>query len=163
MKPEAFDSPYNNEASIDLLQKLNTPQFTDNEISTFSPEIAVAVRSNQTDLASNPVVAIRRMAAEGSQSKLGGTILKGSSGLTITLRNGTKVTVATVGDRVKYPNGKTARITTGAGRENFNVALVGSRLENGDEIVNTPQDVALITIRQHTLLEGDFLPGSADE
>lgn len=163
MNADVFNPLYDNDASIELLRELNKPQFTDDEISKFPPDTAEAVIKSQAELASNPVIAIRRMAAEGSQSRFGGTILKGSSGLTITLRSGAKVTVASVGDHVEYPDGKTAQITNGGGRENFNIALVGSCLDNGDKIINTPQDAALITIRKNTPLADDFLPNSEDE
>ncbi|WP_095996123.1 PAAR domain-containing protein [Serratia oryzae] len=65
--------------------------------------------------------------------------------------------VARVGDEVIYPDGSTARIISGAGFahmiEGLPVALVGSELDNGDEIISTPQGSQM-----HCYRETDQLP-----
>lgn len=51
--------------------------------------------------------------------------------------------LASVGDEVIYEDGTTSKIISGAGEEGtiegFEVAVVGSRLENGDEIIDSLQ------------------------
>jgi hypothetical protein len=57
-----------------------------------------------------------------------------------------------------YADGSTARIVTGAGEGNSHVALVGSVLSNGDEIINTPQGALLLIAREGVPMADDFLP-----
>lgn len=51
--------------------------------------------------------------------------------------------LAAVGDEVIYEDGTTSKIISGAGEEGtiegFEVAVIGSRLENGDEIIESLQ------------------------
>lgn len=53
--------------------------------------------------------------------------------------------IAVVGDEVIYEDGTTSKIISGAGEggeiKGFQVAIVGSRLENGDEIIESLQSV----------------------
>jgi uncharacterized Zn-binding protein involved in type VI secretion len=69
--------------------------------------------------------------------------------------------VAVVGDIVTYEDGTEATIIDGAGFAamwgNKPVALVGSRLSNGDRIISTPQDSFGITVR-----DGEDIPGLFD-
>jgi hypothetical protein len=69
--------------------------------------------------------------------------------------------IALVGDSVTYGNGSEARIIDGAGYrmtwDNKPVALVGSRLDNGDRIVDTPHNDYGITVR-----DGEAVPGLFD-
>lgn len=50
---------------------------------------------------------------------------------------------AIVGDEVIYPDGSTSKIMSGAGKaselDGHPVAVVGSRLENGDELIESLQ------------------------
>ncbi|EJL01523.1 hypothetical protein PflQ2_5255 [Pseudomonas fluorescens Q2-87] len=57
-----------------------------------------------------------------------------------------------------YADGSTARIVTAAGEANSNIALVGSRLSNGDEIINTLQRRFFIIVREGVPMAEDFLP-----
>ncbi|WP_277537756.1 hypothetical protein [Pseudomonas baetica] len=59
--------------------------------------------------------------------------------------------------------GRRAQIVTGAGQENSHVALVGSRLCNGDEIINTLQGGFLIVGREGVPMVEDFLPSIKEE
>ncbi|WP_251702118.1 hypothetical protein [Metapseudomonas boanensis] len=69
--------------------------------------------------------------------------------------------MAQTGDVVDYPDGNQAKIITGAGQEGrsgeSSVALVGSRLSNGDEIIDTLQGCALIAQRDGVPMADDFL------
>jgi hypothetical protein len=47
---------------------------------------------------------------------------------------------------------------TGAGEGNSHFALVGSRLSNGDEIINTQQGLGLFVLREGVPMTEDFLP-----
>lgn len=78
--------------------------------------------------------------------------------MSITIEDGREVRAALKGDYVVYPDGSTAQIVSGAGRENSDMALVGSLLSNGDEIINTPQNVALWVQRAGEQMADDFLP-----
>ena len=63
---------------------------------------------------------------------------------------------------VLYADGSTAQIITGAGQDNNDVALVGSMLSNGDEIINTPQGGYVFIAREGVSMGEDFLPSVAD-
>lgn len=80
--------------------------------------------------------------------------------MNFTLADGEKVSAAIIGDLVEYPDASIAHIVTGAGQSYSNLALVGSLLDNGDEIVNTPQGCAVLVLRKGQTWPGDFLPGS---
>ncbi|OTG87538.1 hypothetical protein B9T31_03275 [Acinetobacter sp. ANC 4558] len=58
--------------------------------------------------------------------------------------------IARVGDDVIYADGTTSKIISGAGTaytvDGLSVALVGSRLENGDKIVDSPNNAVAINI-----------------
>ncbi|WP_254074898.1 hypothetical protein [Pseudomonas graminis] len=51
-----------------------------------------------------------------------------------------------------------AQVVTGAGKANSQMALVGSRLSNGDEIINTSQGSLLLLQRKDVAWPDDFLP-----
>lgn len=157
-KATTYPAYYTNETTEEVLRELNKPPFSEEQLSTFDPADAKKIREHQSDLLSQPVIGIRRMASEGSQSRLGGQVIKGTAGVKITLDDGNKVTIAAKGDPVQYPDGSIAFIVTGAGKANSDIALVGSRLDNGDEIINTPQGVALLAIRAGQHWADDFLP-----
>ncbi|SET10004.1 hypothetical protein SAMN05216197_106136 [Pseudomonas graminis] len=97
------------------------------------------------------------MAAEGSQTRDGGVIVRGALGVEFRLADGSKVAGASVGDCAVYPDGTMAQVVTGAGKANSQMALVGSRLSNGDEIINTPQGSLLLLQRKDVAWPDDFL------
>ncbi|MFS2125281.1 hypothetical protein [Pseudomonas sp. Pseusp97] len=154
---------YTNDIAPERLHKLNTPYFAEEQIQTFAPEAAAIIRQNQAARLANPAIGIRLFATEGSQTKRGGVIQKGTSPLVIVIESGEKLTVARTGDPIQYPDGSLAYIKTGAGKANGNLALVGSRLDNGDEIINTRQRTGSICIRRDTPVASDFLPALEDE
>lgn len=159
----AFPTYYINELSDEFLQKLRKPAFTEEELSTFNPEIAAEVRKNHSAQLTRSVIGIRRLATEGSQSRMGGRVTLGTSGATITLDSGREVTVARKGDPVRYPDGTIAFIATGAGKAYSNMALVGSRLDNGDELINTPQGALTLVMYEDHAWDSDFLPEGGSE
>ncbi|MBS1205257.1 MAG: hypothetical protein H6R25_2156 [Proteobacteria bacterium] len=66
------------------------------------------------------------------------------------------------GDEVVYPDGTTARIVTGSGSDfqkgGKSIALVGSRLSNGDVIISTPQAGCTLNELKGLPMDADFLP-----
>lgn len=143
-----FPARYTNDITEEALRQMNKPHYSEEQLASMPPLSAEVVRENQTYHQRHPIIGIHRVATEGSRSQLGGEIRKGSLDMQINLPSGETVNVAIVGDEVHYPDGSTTRIVTGAGEHFFNAALVGSRLENGDEIVDTPQDGVVLTARQ---------------
>lgn len=106
----------------------------------------------------HPPIAIYRVATEGSQTRNGGVIQQGTSPRVFTLDSGQLVRAAQKGDYVVYDDGREAQIVTASGQGNSHVALVGSRLSNGDEIINTPQGFYFFVKREGVLEDEDFLP-----
>lgn len=104
----------------------------------------------------HPPIAIYRVATEGSQTRKGGVIQQGTSPLELTPANGQPVRAAQKGDHVVYADGSTAQIIIAAGEANGHVALVGSCLSNGDEIINTCQDVMLLIARKGVPMAEDL-------
>jgi hypothetical protein len=78
------------------------------------------------------------------------------------LEDGRTVRLAHKGDHAIYADGRTAQIVTGTGDANGNVALVGSLLGNGDQIINTPQGAIIFHMREGVPMDEDFLPAIAD-
>lgn len=71
------------------------------------------------------------------------------------------LSIARVGDEVIYADGTTSKIISGAGTacivDGSPVALVGSRLENGDEIIEIPNNTIAIRIYKDQALPQNFL------
>ncbi|WP_050507332.1 PAAR domain-containing protein [Pseudomonas syringae] len=109
-------------------------------------------------LSAQPPIAIYRLATQGSQTRNGGVIQQATTKMEITLSGGQIVRVAQVGDEVQYPDGSTAQIVTGSGQETGDMALVGSRLSNGDEIIDTPQGTVYFVHYEGIPMAEDFLP-----
>jgi hypothetical protein len=149
---------YTNDVSPEFLRHQDCLPFTEQQLVEFGEQALAIVRQQQAHLAVHPAVAIYRLATEGSQTRDGGMIRQASSPLTFTLDNGRKVRAARKGDCAMYIDGSTAQIVTGAGQGNSHLALVGSRLSNGDEIINTPQGIGLFVARDGVPMAEDFLP-----
>ncbi|KPG76788.1 hypothetical protein [Pseudomonas libanensis] len=151
-------SLYTNEVTPDLLNQLNKSPFTEQQLSNFNERALQLVKDQQAYCNAHPPIAIYRIAAEGSQTRNGGVIKKTASGLEFRLADGSQVRAAHKGDYVEYANGTQASIVTGSGEDNGHLALVGSFLSNGDQIINTPQDSSILIERQGVPLAKDFLP-----
>ena len=85
------------------------------------------------------------LAVHGAKSKNGGLVNASSN---VGKIGG--LSIARVGDEVIYVDGTTSKIISGAGIacivDGSPVALVGSRLENGDEIIESPNTSIAIRI-----------------
>ena len=154
---------YTNEFTPETLSSLDISPFSAETPPTLSDESLAMIREQEAYILAHPPVGIFRFAAEGSQTRDGGVVKIASSEVMINLKNGASVQLAQVGDSVIYPDGASAVITTGAGKQHrfgeAEAALVGSRLDNGDEIINTPQDSLLIIERSGEAMPVDFLVG----
>lgn len=132
---------YNNEVSSEYLRSFDHPELTQKT--------------------AHPAIGIYRVATQGSRSRQGGVIDGASSSMSFRIEDGSQVTflkAAQVGDRVTYPDGRSAHIVTGAGDCNGNIALVGSRLSNGDEIIDTLFSGICIVAHEGKPMHEDFLP-----
>jgi uncharacterized Zn-binding protein involved in type VI secretion len=82
------------------------------------------------------------VATVGARTDQGGTVVSGEQGVQLE-----GYAIACVGDHVTYPDGRGARIQSGS-RHVFvadrAVAAVGSRLDNGDVIVDSLQSGAVL-------------------
>ena len=90
------------------------------------------------------------VAVNGAKTKKGGLIC--ATGLNFQLHG---IAIALVGDEAIYHDGTTAKIISGSGDaltiKGSSVALVGSRLDNGDEVIDSP-DMSLIFRLYHDML-----------
>ncbi|WP_339478436.1 hypothetical protein [Pseudomonas sp. RL_5y_Pfl2_73] len=150
-------SLHTNEASPEYLSHLDEPYFEPDRLEGCVDEVATRLRQQQAYVKAHPPLGIYRLAAEGSQTRDGGTIQQASSPFEFKM-DGRTLRAAQKGDHVAYADGSTARIVTGAGESNSDVALVDSRLSNGDEIINPPQDIAILIVRKGVSNAEVFLP-----
>ncbi|NWA82467.1 PAAR domain-containing protein [Pseudomonas sp. D2002] len=90
-----------------------------------------------------PVKAIYDYATLGSKTRMGGEIVTASTGIEIH-----DLSIACVGDRVRYPDGKESEIVSGAGfaatYKGLPIAIVGSATENGDTVTGSLQNLAQV-------------------
>lgn len=110
---------------------------------------------------SRPLAHFFRLAVVGSLTRRDGVIRHASGGATTG-----GLQVARVGDKVVYADGSEATIISGAGNarimQSASAALVGSMLDNGDELIFTPQSCSKLVFREGRELPEGFLtmPGS---
>ncbi|EPQ7464804.1 hypothetical protein [Enterobacter kobei] len=113
----------------------------------------------------HPVNKIYRFATVGSLTRLGGVIRETHHKAKMQTENGEMMSIALKGDEVVYPDGTTARIATSTGQsKTYNgcsIAVVGSKLDNGDEIISTPQSGAMCIDREGLPSAKDFLADEA--
>ena len=148
---------YTNEVSAEFLIELDMPAFSEQQISGFGEQALKIINERDAQNKAHPAIAIYRIATEGSQTRNGGVIKATTSGIEFKLADGSWVRAAHKGDCVTYSDGTTAHIETSAGEPNSYLALVGSTLSNGDEIINTPQGLAVLIERKGVQKAEDFL------
>lgn len=163
-----MEMQYTNLMTPELRASLDCPSFSPEQKSAMPDEARQLVEAQEVFLREHPVKAVYLIATVGSRSKQGGVIVQGNSGQSIQLKNGHKAQSAQTGDSVVYEDGSTAIIVSGAGKamhdnHGHSIALVGSRLSNGDEIMSSPQATALIVQRQGVPLCEDFLKEVAND
>lgn len=152
---------YTNELTTEIIKSCAQPPFTLEEIATFDASTRQEVLNLIKRLATCPVKLMFRIATVGSLTRSGGILQKASGESTAG-----GLQVARVGDKVVYPDGSEATIISGAGvarvLQGASAALVGSMLDNGDEIISTPQSNNRLVFREGDELPNGFLimPGS---
>ncbi|GJA00060.1 PAAR domain-containing protein [Enterobacter kobei] len=152
---------YIDELTEEIIKSYAQPPFAPAEIATFDESTQQEVLNLTMRLATCPVKLIFRIATVGSLSRNGGIIQKVSGNSTAgSLR------VALVGDKVVYADGSKATTISDAGKardmQGASAALVGNMLDNGDEIISTPQSSNKFVFREGDTLPNGFLtmPGS---
>ncbi len=149
---------YTNEVSPEFLRTLDKSPFTEQQLAGFNEQALAVVHENRAYAKAHPPIAIYRVATDGSQTRDGGVVQHATSPMEFKLDSGQQVRAAQEGDCVVYADGSKAQIVTSAGEEYFHLALVGSHLSNGDEIINTLQGGCLLLAREGVQKAEDFLP-----
>ncbi|MFE8049636.1 PAAR domain-containing protein [Brenneria goodwinii] len=156
-----MNNQYTNALTPEILAEMAESPFTAEQLAKMDDEALRVIEEQTAYNLQHPVNAIFRLATEGSLTRKGGVVRAVYSGLEIELEDGSRVNVAREGDEAVYPDGGTARIISGAGKasqyQERSVALVGSALDNGDEIVSTPQASCYKVTRAGIAPEEDFL------
>ncbi|EKS7428878.1 hypothetical protein [Enterobacter cancerogenus] len=152
---------YTNKFTPEIKAKLETPPFTSEEISAMD-ERARAIIAKGCELdRKHPVIAIWRIATEGRITRRGGIVAPVEREGKLLLDDGRYASIAIVGDIITYRDGSIATIASSAGVismfKGTGVALVGSVIDNGDEIINTPQGHTYMVTREGIAPGADFL------
>lgn len=96
------------------------------------------------------------VATHGAKSRNGGLVNASSKRVKIG-----GLSIARVGDEVIYADGTTSKIISGAGNvcvvDGLPVALVGSHIENGDVIIESPNTSLVIRIFKDQPIPENFL------
>lgn len=157
-----MEQQYTNEMTPELAASLAHPPFSAEKKAGMSEGARQTVEEQEAFLLEHPVVAICRIAVDGALTQRGGVVRAAWNGSEIALESGQKVNVALEGDEVVYPDGTNARIVTGSGskfqKSGQSIALVGSRLSNGDVIISTPQAGCTLNELKGLPMDADFLP-----
>ena len=156
---------YTNELTPEILAKLQESAFTPEQVAEM-PEDVRKIVMEQLALQQRPIAAIYRPAVAGSLTRLGGVADEfepdPDKGVKNLLDNGQYASVLYEGCTVTYPDGTQTRIATSAGKfytiEGKGMGLVGSLLENGDEIISTPANCEMLVEYADDLMPEDFLP-----
>ncbi|HHZ8496336.1 TPA: hypothetical protein ACWMK0_003857 [Enterobacter mori] len=149
-----------------MLAAMEQSAFTTEQLAGMDNEGRALVTEHEDFKRHHPVIAIHRLAVEGSLTRNGGILNTATTGIEIEVAPGKKLRVAQTQDEVVYPDGSAAKIISGAGlaghfANGHHIALVGSRLSNGDEIISTPQKSAIKTIHKGLPVPDDFLAEEA--
>ncbi|MEA9390593.1 hypothetical protein SJI19_08570 [Acerihabitans sp. TG2] len=160
-----MDTQYTNELTPEILAGMDISPFTAEQLTEMTAEARDLIEAQETFCRAHPVTAIYRLAVAGSQTERGGVADEFNAdpeqGYKHRLSNGLWASVLTEGCTVTYPDGGTARIISSAGSQNTyddrGIALVGSRLDNGDVIISTPQSSGMLVGREGVPMAEDFL------
>jgi hypothetical protein len=149
---------YTNELTSEMLAAFDQSPFTAEQLAGMNEEARTLIEKQSAFNLANPVTTAYLIATEGSLTRNGGKVFSKYNGQQITLNDGTLLNVSRVGDEVHYPDGTTAKIITGAGNTpGESIALVGSSLDNGDEIISCPQNAGRRVVRAGETLPANFL------
>lgn len=149
---------YTNELTAEMLAAFDQSPFTAEQLAGMNDEARSLIEKQNTFNLTHPVTAAYLIATEGSLTRDGGTVFSEYSGQQIETECGKRINVSRVGDEVRYPDGTTAKISTGVGNTSGDsAALVGSLLDNGDEIISSPQNAGRRVVRAGESLPENFL------
>ena len=157
---------YTNELTADVLAELDKSPFTEEALANMSADALALIREQEKYVRQHPITRIYRLAVAGCLTRRGGVGDEFSpnpeEGYKIRLENGQWASVLTEGCTVTYPDGTQARIVTSTGSQFTSIdgkgmALVNSLLDNGDEIISTPQNTVVLTVRAGESMPADFL------
>lgn len=156
---------YNNDLTPEILASFDEPIFTPEQIEGMADSARAIIAEQEEANRKHPVKKIYRFATVGSLTHRGGVIRETNHKAKMQTENGEMMSIALKGDVVVYPDGTTARTATSTGKsKTFNgvgIALVGSKLDNGDEIISTPQSGAMCVAREGLPSAEDFLADEA--
>lgn len=157
---------YTNGLTTAVLASFKNP-FSAEQLANADEEQRQMFKSHVEEMKDRSLVAIWRFAITGELTRNGGKIEKASASDSFTLEDGNEVNRAMVGNYVVYPDGTRAKMINGSGSVNTNgsgvsFALTGSQLDNGDVIVSTSQDYALLCqLDGSPAMAADFLAPAA--
>lgn len=160
-KDSGMEKQYTNELTPAALTEFAQFPFSAEDLAAMDDEARTLVAENDDDSRRHPVTAIWRHAVVGSLARHGGTVSSASTGGKIITSSGKMAGMALVGDRVTYPDGTSARIISGAGYSHqYGVrgfARVGSKQDNGDDIISMPQNISRLTTGEGIPMANGFL------
>ncbi len=149
---------YTNELTAEMLASFAQSPFTAEQLAKMDEGSQALIAERNAYNLAHPVTAAYLIATEGSLTRDGGTVFSEYNGQQIEIEDGTRLNVSLVGDEVRYPDGTTAKISTGIGNTSGDsAALVGSLLDNGDEIISSPQGSVRRAVRAGESLPENFL------
>ncbi|MFY7115751.1 hypothetical protein [Enterobacter cloacae complex sp. SHL020] len=149
---------YTNELTAEMLAAFDQSPFTAEQFAEMNEEARNLIAERNAYNLAHPVTAAYLIATEGSLTRNGGTVISEYNGQQIEIEDGTRLNVSLVGDEVRYPDGTTAKISTGVDNTSGDsAALVGSLLDNGDEIISSPQNAGRRVVRAGESLPENFL------
>lgn len=161
-----MDGQHSNQITPVLLATLDQSPFTAEQLAAMNDDARAVIEAQKAFCIRHPIIAVYRIAVAGCRTRDGGTGAEFNpapdEGNKIQCADGKMRSVLTAGSLISYPDGRTARIVSSAGSQYRDVngcglALVGSRLDNGDVIISTPQDACMLVAREGVALPPDFL------
>lgn len=162
---------YTNTMTAEEAETMEQSPFTAEQLAAMNDEARALIEEQEEYARQHPVTHVYRLAVAGCLTRRGGVgdefNPNPEEGHKILLDNGQWASVLTEGCTVTYPDGTQARIVSTAGSQFTGVdgkgmALVNSQLDNGDEIISTPQRSAVLAGRAGESMPADFLaiPGA---
>ncbi|MEZ0531608.1 hypothetical protein [Enterobacter sp. KB-221C9] len=149
---------YTNNLTPEMLGAFDQSPFTAEQLAGMNDEARSLIEKQNSYNLAHPFTAAYLFATEGSLTRNGAKVLSEYKGPQIKLNVGTMLKVSRVGDEVRYPDGTTAKIITGAGNTpGESIALAGSSLDNGDENISCPQNAGRRVLRAGESLPENFL------
>lgn len=143
---------YTNDITPEIRESFSQPSYDKDFFALCDNQTRATLEKVNRDAETRALTRLFRFAVVGSLTRNGGVIRHASGNSTA---GGYKM--ARVGDKVVYADGSEATIISGAGNarimQGASAALVGSMLDNGDEIISTPQSRTKRVFR-----EGEALP-----